>query len=589
MGFLQPTSPDVDAEAFLSRPFLERIKVLALFWADHGFGSPVAFHLIYITKVVVLYCLGGLLVVSWTSDVGGLGEFTSWWDQAVVYQKLVLWTVLLEAIGIAGTWGPLAGHFKPMTGGARYWLRPGTIRMAPWASKVPGTGGDTRTPFDVALYALFLASLVAALVMPTGADGLVRTPWWVVVAVLLVLLGLRDKVIFLASRGEQYLPAMIFSATLTGADLIIAYKLLIVTVWIGAGVSKFGHHFVNVVPPMLSNAPTTPARWIKRLHYRDVENEDLLPSKFSWFMAHVGGTTVELAIPLVLLFATNREVAVVAACFMAFFHLFILTAFPLAVPLEWNVLFGFLAVFLFVGYPNGEGYGVFDFSEPFLLPLIVAGLVFFPVLGNLRPDLVSFLPSMRQYAGNWASATWVLKPGIEQRFDEIVKPAANQIDQLQAFGFDALESEMTLQKTLAWRAMHSQGRGLYSLLLRHVDDVDARTIREAEFMCNLFLGWNFGCGHLHDERLIAALQRRLHLEPGDFQVMWVESQAIGSPVQHYRVIDAALGVVERGHWYVAEAVAEQPWLPNGPISLHVDWTLDGYVPAGGTSERPAVS
>ncbi len=30
--------------------------------------------------------------------------------------------------------------------------------------------------------------------------------------------------------------------------------------------------------------------------------------------------------------------------------------------------------------------------------IIAAGLVFFPVLGNLRPDLVSFLPSMRQYA-----------------------------------------------------------------------------------------------------------------------------------------------------------------------------------------------
>ena len=38
-------------------------------------------------------------------------------DEPVVYQKLILWTVLLEVIGLAGTWGPLAGHFKPMTGG----------------------------------------------------------------------------------------------------------------------------------------------------------------------------------------------------------------------------------------------------------------------------------------------------------------------------------------------------------------------------------------------------------------------------------------------------------------------------------------
>lgn len=46
-----------------------------------------------------------------------------------------------------------------------------------------------------------------------------------------------------------------------------------------------------------------------------------------------------------------------------------------------------------------------------MLPAItVVGLLFFPVLGNLRPDLVSFLPSMRHYAGNWASAMWAFAP-----------------------------------------------------------------------------------------------------------------------------------------------------------------------------------
>lgn len=59
--------------------------------------------------------------------------------------------MLLEALRVAGSWGPLAGKFKPMTGGALFWLRPGTIRLRPWAC-VPGTNGDTRALLDVALY-----------------------------------------------------------------------------------------------------------------------------------------------------------------------------------------------------------------------------------------------------------------------------------------------------------------------------------------------------------------------------------------------------------------------------------------------------
>jgi hypothetical protein len=41
-------------------------------------------------------------------------------------------------------------------------------------------------------------------------------------------------------------------------------------------------------------------------------------------------------------------------------------------------------------------------------------------------------------------------------------------------------------------------------------------------------------------------------------------------------MDAAVGVVERGSWTVKDAVKEIPWLPNGPIPVHVDWRLEGY-------------
>ena len=98
-------------------------------------------------------------------------------------------------------------------------------------------------------------------------------------------------------------------------------------------------------------------------------------------------------------------------------------------------------------------------------------------------------------------------------------------------------------------------------------------MREAEFICNSLIGFNFGDGHLHDEDLIAAVQREAAFEPGELVVVWVESQAWGSKVQHYKVIDAALGVIERGTWKVADAVEQQPWLPNGPIPTEVTWSL----------------
>jgi hypothetical protein len=123
--------------------------------------------------------------------------------------------------------------------------------------------------------------------------------------------------------------------------------------------------------------------------------------------------------------------------------------------------------------------------------------------------------------------------------------------------------------------MHSQGRGLFSLLLKYLPDIDGRTVREGEFICNSLTGFNFGDGHLHNEDLIKAVQSEAAFEPGECVIAWVESEAVASGVQRYQLIDAALGVVERGTWRVADAVAEQPWLPDGPIPTQVEWSLRG--------------
>jgi hypothetical protein len=77
---------------------------------------------------------------------------------------------------------------------------------------------------------------------------------------------------------------------------------------------------------------------------------------------------------------------------------------------------------------------------------------------------------------------------------------------------------------------------------------------------------------LGSDRMIAAIQKRHRFAPGEFIVVRVESESVGSRRRRYRVIDAAVGIVERGSW----AVAEQPWLPDGPIATDVIYPMPGY-------------
>jgi hypothetical protein len=606
VGFKTADMPPVEPADFESMPFMERMRMLATHWVDYGFGGPKTNHMLYMYKLL-FYVVGGIVAVGLTTpSLGGLGNITSWWGELIVYQKLMVWTIIFEIIGFASSSGPLAFKFKPFIGGALYWTRRYTLRVPPWPGKVPFTSGDHRTAFDVGLYYANLAILVFLLIGPgvqaTGSAGgqAGLLPQWALLTYvgLIIAMGLRDKVVFLAARSEQYVAVIFFFGILTHhVDMILAAKIALVTIWLGAGISKFGHHFINVVPPMMSNTPWLTSIRFKRSLYRNFP-EDMRPSKISWAFAHIGGTVVELVLPLVLLFSTNTTITWLAIVGMIIFHIFITSTFPLAVPLEWNVFFMFAAAWLFGAYPAGAGYGIWDVSSAWLLLPILAAFLTFPILGNLRPDLVSFLPSMRQYAGNWASATWAFRGDeAENKLNtHLVKYNLNQVDQLAgAFGKEI--AEIFMQKAMAWRTMHSQGRGLMSLMMRHLGRLEDYRIREGEFVCTTLVGWQFGDAHLHNEATINAVQKRCNFEPGECVVVWVESQPIHKGTQQYKVIDAALGVVERGEWNVAEAVNEQPWLPNGPIRHTVTWRMTGYEPAGNyvhpvpqpVGSQPAVS
>jgi transmembrane protein DUF3556 len=67
-----------------------------------------------------------------------------------------------------------------------------------------------------------------------------------------------------------------------------------------------------------------------------------------------------------------------------------------------------------------------------------------------------------------------------------------------------------------------------SRCVTHLPDIDARTVREREFVCNSLIGFNFGDGHLHNAEMVQAVQREADFEPGGCVVAWVESEAFGS-------------------------------------------------------------
>ncbi len=84
---------------------MERVRILVLKWVDHGYGVPRMVHLIYLVKLVVFYASLGVTVATATSGLPAFWHVAQWWDQPIVYQKLILWTVLLELLGARGLVG----------------------------------------------------------------------------------------------------------------------------------------------------------------------------------------------------------------------------------------------------------------------------------------------------------------------------------------------------------------------------------------------------------------------------------------------------------------------------------------------------
>jgi hypothetical protein len=596
MGYRTSELPPVELDQFAKIPFLERMKMLQLHWVKYGFGTPKQTVMFYVWKIF-FYALFGLIVCGAFTKGLEFDNIAGWWHEPILYQKLMVWTILMEILGLAATCGPMAFHFDPPIGGVLYWWQNDTLRVPPYPNHLPWSKGTRRTPWDTGLYKLIVFWLVMMLFLsgdqvdglPKGSAGVM--PQWALVTycVLILVMGTRDKVVFLSARSEQYVMTMMCFGLFTNFhDMIIAAKIFIVVIWMGAGFSKLQHGFSATVAIMVQNSPWNSSQRFRMATVKDYPN-DIRPSTLTHLMAHVGGTACEIVAPLMLLFSPWPWMTWIAIIMMWMLHTFIISTIPLAVPLEWNVFFIFCAGFLFGNFSAGAGYGVGDMT-PWLLAIVVCVALAPIILGAFMPQYVSFLVAMKQYAGNWASTTFSFRDKEkEDRINQrIVKAADNQIDQLTPlFGNEI--SEIFIQKAVAFRMMHPMGRMHISALMRHTESLDNRIQREGEFVSNVLTGWNFGDGHCIDERLIAGLQERCRYEPGDVIVAFTESQPAFSKKVQYRVIDAALGVVEKGWYHNDDAYNEQPWLPNGPIPHTVTWTRPGYeapgVPHPGTGGR----
>lgn len=545
-----PKLPPYDIADWQRRPFPERLKMVCQAWAIQGYGTPAAIYVVYLIKIA-FYAGMWLLFCSMSARLGGPRTIGAWWSSPEALQKAVLWSMAFEGLGLGCGSGPLSGRYFPPIGGVLYWVRPGTTKM-PLFPGLPLIGGHIRTWLDAGLYISLQVFLLRALLAPEITASMLLPP-----AILLPIVGICDKTIFLASRAEHYYSVLV--CALFPLSFLAGSKVVWAAIWLWAATSKLNRHFPAVICVMTSNSPVLAAPWIRKRMYRAYP-DDLRPSRLAHAMAHVG-TIIEYIFPVLLLSGAGGPVTKVGLLVMLGFHLYITSNIPMAVPIEWNVIMVYGAFVLFGGH---AGVRAWDIGSPVLIACLAAALVAVPLAGNLFPRHVSFLSSMRYYAGNWAYSIWLFRGESVRKLDRgLVKSAPLVQDQVRRFYGETVTIGL-ISKVLAFRAMHLHGRALGELVPRAVENIDEYTWLDGELVAGMVLGWNFGDGHLHDEQLLRAVQAQCRFEPGELRCIFVESQPFLRPHLAFRIADASEGQRASGRIAVTDLVDRQPW-PEVPV------------------------
>ncbi len=544
MGFLKPTPPPYDALAWAKMPFEERSRLVCEAWAIQGYGTPIGVFLVYALKVA-LYVAGWVFFCRFTPGVGGLHTIGSWWLAPVAFQKAIVWSMLFEVLGLGCGSGPLTGRYFPPVGGFLYFLRPGTTKL-PLFPGVPVLGGRTRSVLDALLYLALIVLSVRALTAPALAFDHVLP-----LVVLLPLLGVLDKTIFLAARGEHFWVVIVCFAF--GTNWIAGAMAVQLALWFWAGVSKLNHHFPSVVAVMTSNGPFTRFAWLRRLAYKEFPN-DLRPSTLAHLMAHAG-TLFELGVPIAFLLTPLGTPPVVAIVLMLLLHGYITSNVPMGVPIEWNVIVVYSGFALFWAHPDVS---ITAAGPPLLGAFLITMLIVLPLLGNLFPTRLSFLVAMRYYAGNWPYSIWLFRGDAHKKLERLTMSSAWVYDQLDRF-YDRATAVGLVGKVMGFRLMHLHGRALATLVPKAVDHLPDYEWVDGEIVAGLALGWNFGDGHLHHEQLLASLQAQCAFDAGELRCIFVEPQAMGRGTLAYRIVDAKTGTIATGDVQIRDLLSRQAW------------------------------
>jgi hypothetical protein len=556
MDLMRFTPTPYDPMEWVTKPFTERARLACQAWATQGYALPAGLYLIYVLKV-------GFFVGVFFGICALTPGCTSILDP-IAFQKAILWSMVFEGMGLGCGSGPLAGRYNPPVGGITYFLRKGTTKL-PLFPGVPVIGNLTRSWLDVLVYAGIQLSLVRALFAPGPA--IEAELIWPIIGFIAVA-GVLDKTLFLIFRSEHYWVTCICFAL--APNWIAGAKWVQIALWFWAGVSKLNHHFPTVCCVMLSNSAVLRSERIRRMLYRNYP-DDLRPSRFATVAAHMG-ISLEFGVPLVMLFAgSNPELVTLGIVLMLMLHCFITAHVPMGVPIEWNFTVVYSTFALFYAHPDVSPFAITEY--PLLAGVLALWLVVIPLIGNFFPRAVSFLLSMRYYAGNWPYSVWLFRMDAQHKIDRVQKNTETVDKQLLAL-FPLEQAIAVGGRALAFRLMHLQGRALPELLPRAVDNLDAYAYSEGELVASVVIGWNFGDGHLHQEQLLAAVQKQCGFEEGELRCIFVESQPLFRGTLNYRIFDAKTGQREAGNLEVSELLRRQPWATRQTISFPPDPALE---------------